>query len=320
MSLCNCVVQKQDIMKFISLSIQADRAIEKMHDFFSDSTDSNTLLLQEKINNSDLSVLLVTTDKQTFQKLALNSAQRNTLKSIVDAWRIVNESHLPDAQREMAWRIINELSIDVEYSGRERESTGFLRRFRCSFVSDIRYFILLTGKSIYGIPIYKLAVLCNYLKMEEGYIPVHAAGVVFKNKLFLFLGPSGAGKSTCASFVTDIGGWVVDEDQVLLYRLDSGQYSANAWGYNLQSCFVPLYAIFFLTQDTKNQLIPVNSLHAVCYLLERSTDVLGNVLSEKGLMHIFKNLATVARQIPAYELYFCKSPDFWQLIDEQFLD
>lgn len=305
-------------MKFISLSKEADILIKKFNEYFTSSKDDFSLLLQKKINHNDMSVLLVIGDNNNLHNLSFNCSQMETLKALFNAWRIFNSVHSSEVQKKKAWRIIDELSTVVDYSGRGKKSIAFLRRFRFNFANDIRYLILLTGNSIYGIPIFKLAILCDIWKIEQGYIPLHAAGVLKNNRLFLFLGPSGSGKSTCASLSNAVGGSVLDEDQVLLYRLDNGQFFADAWGYNIQSCSIPLYAIYVLIQDCENQLIPITASNAVRYLFECNSDVIGSVPSDEHLRHLFMNLAILARQVPAYELHFRKSPEFWQLIDEQF--
>jgi hypothetical protein len=44
---------------------------------------------------------------------------------------------------------------------------------------------------------------------------------------------------------------------------------------------------------------------------------MGYPLHNYMMNKLFKQIAAIARHLPGYELHFQKSPDFWELIDEQ---
>ena len=63
-----------------------------------------------------------------------------------------------------------------------------------------------------------LRVLAAYRLLEAGGALLHSAGVVDKNRAFLFIGPSGAGKSTIARLAHESGRVVLSDDLNALRR------------------------------------------------------------------------------------------------------
>jgi hypothetical protein len=305
-------------MNFISCSSQADNSLAKFFQFIDSSTEDSISLLHKKINLCDFPVLLVTNDRPELDRLGLGGRKTALLETLFDAWNIINDSQTDLYIQENAWKIIDQIG-EVVQSDRETLGRLTLRRFRNNSFGRV-FFILLTGNDNRGIPVYKLAILCNLWKLEQGYLPIHAAGVVRRNKLFLFAGPSGAGKSTVARLSQEVGGTTLDEDQLLIHQLDDGRYSADAWGYNIDHCDVPLHAIFRLNQDSENRLIPSSPMDTARFLINRNNDVIGFMLSDEILKLAYTSIAKIARKVPCFDLYFSNGPDFWKLIDEQFPD
>jgi hypothetical protein len=193
-----------------------------------------------------------------------------------------------------------------------------LFRFRGSDNTH-RFFVLLEGSEKYGISPYYIYILLNLWKIEQGMLPVHASAIVRKGKLYLFAGPSGAGKSTIASLSLDVGGKVLDEDQVTIYPMEDGRrFIADAWGYSLSSCNVPIGAIFSIYQSQNDKLLPLSQINVARLLLERFLDIMTESLPSHLVSHAFSFVANIARHVPGYELYFRKNPEFWNLIDEKF--
>jgi hypothetical protein len=53
------------------------------------------------------------------------------------------------------------------------------------------------------------------------------------------------------------------------------------------------------------------------FLMERSIEVFGDILNDRMMEKLFRQIALLARNVPGYEMHFRKSLDFWKLIDEQ---
>jgi hypothetical protein len=145
----------------------------------------------------------------------------------------------------------------------------------------------------------------------------HASGVERKGKGYLFLGKSGAGKSTVASLSKQAQGSIVHDDQVML-SLEAGHYLLAHPGSKIAP---PLRAVFLLKQSREDRLVPLTH-QATGAGLGRSLleYAVGQFLYGPWVRQAFQNAAAIARAIPGYELHFRKSPDFWELIDEQFPD
>jgi hypothetical protein len=135
-----------------------------------------------------------------------------------------------------------------------------------------------------------------------------------------FAGASGAGKSTSAAVSQSVGGHAFEEDQVSLRSLADKCFTADAWGYNVRSCHVPLRAIFLLKQAVENRITDLKQSQVAHLLIQRHYETLGMSLSDDLIQKSFPIAANIARSVPGYELYFTKSPDFWELIDEKFPD
>jgi hypothetical protein len=275
-----------------------------------------SILIKEKLALCDYKVLLIPNVPYHSDNLCVDWFDSQELMDLHNAWECVRGEGLTNMiAQKCAWEIINK--IGGVLSDNKGSSSMVLRSYNRD-KGDNHFFILLTGKERDGLPTFELLILCNYWQIKNGRYPFHAAGVIHHEKLFLFGGPSGAGKSTIAKVSESFGDKVLDEDQVLLLRTFDGNYKAQAWGYSLQKCDVPLQAVFKLIQDDENQLLPLTQSQTASFLTERAMEVMGSMFSDDLIKHIFRQVAEIARCVPGYELHFRKTPDFWNLIDERF--
>jgi hypothetical protein len=269
---------------------------------------------------------LITCDEPIPDRLSAAQTPQ-TLAALFEAWRSIQNSSCQPSRRDEAWGAIWRIGEIVSTAGfleigkgTERTSESIrsnLWRFRDESASD-HFFLLLTEQEAQSLLSYNLLFLCNLWQMERGHLPVHTAGVIRNGGMYLFAGSSGAGKSTAAALSQEAGGTILDEDQVLVHPLDDGRYTADAWGYNVRSCDVPLRAIFALVQTTEDRLIPLGQTQVARLLVDRQADIVGSMLSRDLLRRSFGLAAEIARCVPGYELHFRKSPAFWKLIDERF--
>lgn len=144
---------------------------------------------------------------------------------------------------------------------------------------------------------------------------------------FLFLGNSGAGKSTAAYFGMGLGYLALGDDLNFVMNNGVGRYILSAClspkvsevGYS--SLQPKLRAIFKLVKDSDDKIEPLSKAETVRALLDGLNQVPKAHLLEDELFKVaFHTICDIARRIPAFELHFRKSPDFWKLIDEQFPD
>ncbi len=65
-----------------------------------------------------------------------------------------------------------------------------------------------------------------------------------------------------------------------------------------------------------DQVVFLSSSVTTQRLTDNLFDLSGNI-GEQSLRIVFPIFAAIARAVPAYELHFRKSPDFWKVIDAE---
>lgn len=228
------------------------------------------------------------------------------------------------------WRaLLNELEIIVPQLGiyRWKRSAGkyFLRFLPHSAKTDNSRRIVIETLNSLGLYWYAL---------QGGLACLHASAVLRTGKGFVFLGPNEAGKSTAAVLSLEAGGQIIDDDLVSLAREGEKEYTVltpRVWGEWLQDPNlpmpgfvevgpgVPVAGIFVLTKAEEDRLVPLSDLEAAYELIRQALGMDNNLklpMSRDTARRIFKNCCTIASRVPAYQLYFRKSPDFWKLIDD----
>jgi len=173
---------------------------------------------------------------------------------------------------------------------------------------------------------YYIIKLKSRWHLEHGGILLHSATVAQNDSGFLFLGKSEAGKTTVTSMSYAVGKTALGDDLNVIQGQKSGFRLSAVPGFNLSpvgySTTSPrLQCIFDLHKDNKNylkRLMPkqITELMFNAFMYESP---LPNKLRDYEIHSAFQTIAKIAREIPGYELHFRKSPEFWKLIDEQFL-
>jgi hypothetical protein len=172
----------------------------------------------------------------------------------------------------------------------------------------------------------------HWHSLRGGIACLHASAVVKGGGGFVFLGPSGAGKSTAALFGLEAGGQIIDDDMVCIAGEEDNSYSVlspRVWGRQVgkhpMARFVdvgpgvPLGGIFVLIKAEENRLVPLSEMAAAYALTRQALGLDGTNqlrMPENMMRRIFENCCAIAERVPAYQLYFRKSPDFWKLIDD----
>ena len=149
--------------------------------------------------------------------------------------------------------------------------------------------------------------------IKQGRAIFHSSAIANRDAAFLFLGKSGAGKSTVCELSNSEQYAVIHDDNVLIYEDPHQTYTVTDKAMSIPGA--PIRALFFLAQDTKDYLTPISPIAAAKRLVESSLESFANqILHGQALQHTFAISASIARAIPAYELHFRKSPDFWDVI------
>lgn len=301
-------------MVFIAISPLGESIISKYQKAIYCGSQ-NFIILDKKLNLTNLDFILITSDPPNFTKTTVEDNIQSLNELYLD-WGIINGAGVTDIRRqEQAWSRID--TVCDRLPGHIRRSNPKIRILR-NCKKQNTFILFLTGNEPNIFPTYELNVLGNLWQLENGFIPIHSGGVVHRDKLFIFGGPSGAGKSTVSEFSIANGDWVLDEDQLLLKPQSDKSYYAQAWGYSLQNSEIPLNAVFKLIKDSNDSLIPLSRSQTARFLIERSMDVMGYMIEKKHIEMIFHHATELSRYVPGYELHFRKSLDFWKVIDAEF--
>lgn len=302
-------------MRFYYYSPLAERALLRFYEEDAISTESSFIPLQMRFPQCDYHVLLIGDDPLIgLYEEAGVFGQRKVL-DISSAWRSIRgEGVINMSVQKRGWETIDRIGERLPF--KNRVGHPYVRRFLNDPTGKL-FFILLSGHEKSGLPAFELFYLCNLWQLENGALPLHAAGVAHKEKLYLFLGPSGSGKSTVASLSKKNGDLVVDEDQVIIRRIDESSFMADGWGHNKCCTDIPLKSIFRLVQDTEDRLVPLSQVESTVLLMEGHNDIMANRHYDHLIKTAFCMSSAIARTVSGFNLHFRASPDFWKLIDGQ---
>ncbi len=158
-----------------------------------------------------------------------------------------------------------------------------------------------------------------------GGILVHSCSVLRGDRAFLFVGESGAGKTTIARLSAP-SLILSDEVSAILPAGPAGDsYACHAtpfWGdladgldeegrrvtLREQPAAAPLARILFPRKDTRDAVMPVSSSYA---FMELAREAFAFGEDDEAATAISATCGRVAESVPAAELHFRKTPEFW---------
>lgn len=159
------------------------------------------------------------------------------------------------------------------------------------------------------------SLLLLYLMHWNNRLLIHASGVVFQNKAFLFTGVSGIGKSTMAKLWRDAGALVLNDDRLVIRPMQNEVILYNnPMPYYLQ---YPgkgtLQKIFLLKQSPQNYIKPLKGV--VAY-----SRVLGNFIQQFYKPEMVKKhlevIESVLSKVGVYEVGFKPDHEIVSMIKE----
>ena len=302
-------------MRILCFNRNADSVCDRVEKALADHIHPKMALLNKKKDLCDYEILLVTVDELVPEKLSCNWYDPQKIIALHTAFRSFLNSVKSLQPNPEAQAIIDSIGMPISPST-FGDHALFVRRF-LDEPTGKRFFYLIFGLEKDSIFVSYVYFLCNLWAIENGFAPIHSAGVIHNENLYLFSGTSGAGKTTIARMSKEIGDAVLDEELVLIPSLPAKNYIARGWGYGLNTSNAPLRAVFNIVQDDKDYLLPLSQTQTARFLVERSIEELGNYVHNETMSVLFNRVATIARSVPGYELHFRKSLYFWKLIDEQ---
>lgn len=308
-------------MRFLGFSDGAVKAIDVFNRLIRENPNGHYTGLIQRLNRCSADVIIIFPDLPPIKL----SDSGEYIYSLHQALSILRESTFNSDQYLAAHsEILNycqPLSAESRLSPEGIEISLFQPLMRV-IGNDIArpYVLFLKGTEESGLPLYFLNLITQIYQIEQNIFPIHSCCVTRQGKNFLFSGPSGAGKSTIAELSADLNYQIVDEEQVIISKDDTNQYSACGWGNQMLASQAPIQAIFILNKNEIEYIRPMAKKHLAKQLIERHIDVVDSLLPQDLLANAFTMASDIARSVPGYELHFRKSPDFWKLIDAEFPD
>jgi hypothetical protein len=153
---------------------------------------------------------------------------------------------------------------------------------------------------------------------REGGLLLHAAGLSFREKGFVFTGASGTGKSTIAELFAHRGAEVLSDERVILRKLGrdfliygtpwvgSGNYAKNSSASIAALCCIG-------HGENCHRLEPLAPLKSTTLLLQQAFLPFWD---RTGLETTLDFLASLTTQVPCYNLAFLKNGDVVDLLND----
>ncbi len=145
-------------------------------------------------------------------------------------------------------------------------------------------------------------LILYYLTVMHGDIMIHASGIQFQEKGFIFSGISGRGKTTMAQLWDSNGALVIHDDRLIIRRIRSFYKMFNTPVYrNDEARESPLDAIFIIEHGTENEAIPLKGVKATTSLL---SNCIQHNWGETIIRQSLDAAIRICTDIPVYQLRF----------------
>jgi hypothetical protein len=223
--------------------------------------------------------------------------------------QISNARNLPEFhnhQLEYHYYILNKTSSEfIIYSGNETDQEQIER----IAVSDFRFkswTIYFSEEEVdtkvnpLSFPIGPL-IFYYSLTFCDG-IMIHASGIKYQDKGYIFSGVSGIGKTTISNIWLESGGTLINDDRLLLMN-DQGNFTMfnSPMAYHQDVKKNPVSTIFLLKQSRKNFFDKLSKGAALARVLSLCIQ---HDHDKRLVDSLMKNVHKLIEQIPVYELGF----------------
>jgi hypothetical protein len=155
-------------------------------------------------------------------------------------------------------------------------------------------------------------LILYYLTVITGDIMIHASGMEYKGKGYLFSGVSGKGKSTMAGLWEDTGAKVIHDDRLIIRKTGTAYTMYNTPVYNNDDPQAsPLNRIFIIDHATTNKIVPVQGAMAVSLVMANCIQHNWGAEMISGLLGA---VSEMCEAIPVARLFFLPDKSVTELI------
>jgi len=162
------------------------------------------------------------------------------------------------------------------------------------------------------------------LAEEFGFLLIHAAGISYRKKGFIFPAPSGGGKTTISKLAKQKA-VIISDDAVVIKRVKSG-YLIYGFPYTMPRLRrvkhyekgVRLRKIYFIMKAKVTTIRPINRTKALRMALAQAANLISQRISQekRGALgkYTYRFLEKLLDSLPFAELYFAKNRQFLRKI------
>jgi len=145
-------------------------------------------------------------------------------------------------------------------------------------------------------------LILYYLTVIYGDIMIHASGVNYNGKGYLFSGVSGKGKTTIAGLWESCGAKVIHDDRLIIRSTDDGYMMYNTPVYNNDvPQESPLNKLFIIDHGASYSLVPIKGAVA-------SSLVMANCIQHNWghsiVAKLLGSLSSMCETVPVFKLHF----------------
>ena len=145
-------------------------------------------------------------------------------------------------------------------------------------------------------------LILYYLTVIHGDIMIHASGVSYKGKGYIFSGISGKGKTTMAGLWDSHGARIIHDDRLIIRRKGSCYMMYNTPVYrNDQPRKSYIDSIFLIDHGNENKILPVKGAAAITSLI---SNCIQHNWSDFIIKRMLDSVVKVCTSVPVYYLWF----------------
>jgi hypothetical protein len=145
-------------------------------------------------------------------------------------------------------------------------------------------------------------LILYYLTVLNGDIMIHASGVSYEGRGYLFSGISGSGKSTMAKLWDIPGVKIIHDDRLIVRKEDMGYMMFNTPVYNNDEPFESkLDRIFIIDHGTENRIIQLGEVESVSLVMSNCIQHNWHTSIITGLLD---SVSDLTRAVPAARFFF----------------
>ena len=198
------------------------------------------------------------------------------------------------------FQYLDDLFISVTFPGQDEEKSALLK-----FSLHKREWDLLIynpGRSFDPMEYPLDGLILYYLTVIKGDIMIHASGVSYEGKGYIFSGISGKGKTTMAGLWDNKGARIIHDDRLIIRKTDSGYSMYNTPVYrNDQSRESRIDSIFLIDHGTENSILPLKGAAAITLLI---SNCIQHNWSEVIIKKMLSSAVKICTSVPVYNLRF----------------